>query len=73
MEYANAVCSRAIEINMALHQGEALGTITRGSQHYKFRTGELRDFIDLAKGAQDLGSRRLTAAQLAMEMREEEM
>lgn len=71
MEYANSVYSRAMEINMALLHGESNGAIVKNSQPYKFRTGELRSFIELAKGAQDLGSRRLTAAQMALEMREE--
>lgn len=70
MEYANAVYSRGMEINMALHHGETAGTIGKGSTYYKFRTGELRDFIDLAKGAVELGSRRVTAAQLAVELQE---
>ena len=71
MEYANACYSRAMEMNMLILRGETNGTILKGTAPYKFRTGELRTFIELAKGAMDLGSRRLTAAQLALEMREE--
>lgn len=73
MEYANSVYSRAMEINMHLLHGESSTppAIPKGSHFYKFRTGELRTFIELAKGAQELGSRRLTAAQMALEMREE--
>lgn len=62
MEVANAYYSRAKEIEMRLHEGERLGEIHKGSDLYRFRTGELRDFIELAKGAQELGSRRLTDA-----------
>lgn len=69
MEVANAYYSRALEIQMRLHEGERLGEVHRGSDLYRFRTGELRDFIELAKGAQDLGSRRLTAAQLEYQSR----
>jgi hypothetical protein len=71
MEYANSVYSRALEINMRLHEGETSGVIAKGTAPYKFRTGELRTFIELAKGAMELGSRRLTAAQLALDMKEE--
>jgi hypothetical protein len=60
MEVANAYFSRAKEMEMRLHEGERDGWVHKGSDLYRFRTGELRDFIDLAKAAQDLGSRRLT-------------
>lgn len=73
MEYANAVYSRAMEINMLLHNAESTGIVIRGSGPYKFRTGELADFIALSKSAAELGSRRLTYAQVLMEMREEYM
>ena len=73
MEYSNAVYSRAMEINMKLHEAETTGVVVKNSAPYKFRTGELRSFIDLAKGAMDLGSRRLTNAQLLFEMQEEMM
>ena len=43
----------------------------RGSPLYKFRTGELRSFLDLSKRAAELGSRRLTQEQLMFQMREE--
>lgn len=71
MEYANAVYSRACEINMLLHEAETTGVVIKNSAPYKFRTGELRSFIELSKGAMELGSRRLTAAQMQLEMREE--
>ena len=62
MEVANAYYSRAKEIEFRIHEGERLGEIQKGGDLYRFRTGELRDFIDLAKSAQELGSRRLTDA-----------
>lgn len=67
MEVADAYFARASELTMLLQEGEATGTITRGSAHYKFRTGELRTFAEMAKRAADLGSRRVTVEQLRFE------
>ena len=67
-EVADAYYARAAELTMLLQMGERKGTVLRGSSHYKFRTGELRTFMDLAKRAAELGSRRLTAEQLRFEM-----
>ncbi|QGJ92999.1 hypothetical protein SEA_KABOCHA_114 [Gordonia phage Kabocha] len=67
MEVADAYYARAAELTMLLQKAEREGTITRGSAHYKFRTGELRTFMDMAKRAADLGSRRLTDEQLSFE------
>ena len=64
MEVATAYYARAQEIDMLIHQGEREGSIIRGSALYKFRTGELRSFIDLAKRCAELGSRRLTQESL---------
>jgi hypothetical protein len=64
MEIANAYLSRAMELDMMIHAGERDRSIMRSSPYYKLRTGELRTFIDLAKRCQELGSRRLTEAQL---------
>jgi hypothetical protein len=44
----------------------------RGSALYKFRTGELRSFIELSKRASELGSRRLTQEQLLHDQRFED-
>jgi hypothetical protein len=44
----------------------------RGSPLYKFRTGELRSFIELSKKCAELGSRRLTQEQLLQQQRFEE-
>lgn len=67
MEVADSYFARASEMTMLLQQAEREGTITRGSAHYKFRTGELRTFMEMAKRAADLGSRRLTDEQLQLE------
>jgi hypothetical protein len=64
LEYANAVYSRAMELTMLLQRAESRGSVLKNSRPYKFRTGELRSFTDLAAKAIDLGSRRVTAAQM---------
>jgi hypothetical protein len=64
MEVASAYHARALEIQMLLHEGEREGRIAKGGALYKFRTGELRDFIEIAKYASELGSRRLSAETL---------
>lgn len=64
MEVASAYHARALEITMELQRAERDGTVLKGSAHYKFRTGELRTFTDMAKAAADLGSRRLSSEQL---------
>lgn len=68
MEVADAYFARASELTMLLQQAEREGAVTRGSAHYKFRTGELRTFMEMSKRAADLGSRRLTDEQLYWEM-----
>lgn len=68
MEVSDAYFARASEMTMLLQQAEREGTITKGSAHYKFRTGELRTFMELARRASELGSRRLTEEQLMWEM-----
>lgn len=68
-EVASGYYARAMEIQMLLHRAEQDGTVLRSSRAYKFRTGELRDFIDIAKNACELGSRRVTWAQISQEAR----
>lgn len=68
LEYANAVYSRAMELTMLLQRAEAAGVVVKGSKVYKFRTGELRTFVELAGRAVDLGSRRVTAAKMEYSM-----
>lgn len=63
-EISNAYYSRAREMEMQLHGLELEGHVLKGSGHYRFRTGELRSFIELAKQCYELGSRRITMAQM---------
>ena len=68
MEYANAVYSRAMELTMHLQRAESDGVILKGSKPYRFRTGELRTFCEMAAKAIELGSRRVTVAQLESDL-----
>lgn len=68
MEYSNAVYSRALELTMMIQRAETDGQVLKGSKYYKFRTGELRSFTELALRAIDLGSRRVTWAQMEYSM-----
>lgn len=70
LEYASAVHARALEINALIHQGELNGYISRGSAYYRFRTGELRDFTEMASKAADLGSRRITYLDMQSRLKE---
>ena len=69
LEVANAYYSRGMEISGLIKRMEASGIILKGSEMYKFRTGELRTFCEIAKGAVDLGSRRVTLAQMEADQR----
>jgi len=64
MEIADAYYARGCEMTMLIQHGEREGTVMKGSDYTRFRTGELRTFTDMAKRAADLGSRRLTMARL---------
>lgn len=66
-EVADAYYARAAELTMLLQKSEREGQIVKGSAHYKFRTGELRTFLELAKRSADLGSRRITYESLLLE------
>jgi hypothetical protein len=68
-EVATAYFARAQEIDAMIHAAEREGAIMKGSPLYKFRTGELRSFIELAKKCAELGSRRLTQEQLLASQR----
>lgn len=61
MELADVYGARAREMEMEIQDAEAQGVVLRGSKAYRFRTGMLRTFIELADHASSLGSRRLTA------------
>lgn len=67
MEVADAYFARAKEMTIHIHRMEADGEVKKGDPLYRFRTGELRDFMELAKEAADLGSRRLTKESLMFE------
>lgn len=69
MEVANAYFARASEIDMLIHKGERDGSILRGSPYYRFRTGELRSFLDLTKRSFELGSRLITVEQMRLNER----
>lgn len=69
-EIAAAYYERGKEIEMALHRAEREGKVKRGDPFYKLRTGELRSFLELAQSASELGSRRVTVAQMEQRMRE---
>jgi hypothetical protein len=69
MEVSAAYYARAKEIDMLIHWEEQNRRVIRGSPYYRFRTGQLRSFIEMAKMMADLGSRRLTAERLMYEAR----
>lgn len=68
-EAATAYYARAQEIDARIHAAEREGAVMRGSPLYRFRTGELRSFIELSKKCAELGSRRLTQEQLLAHQR----
>lgn len=67
-ELASAYYGRAKEIEMYILRAEREGVVKRGQPYYKFRTGELRSFIELAANAFEMGSRRMSAAKMQAEM-----
>lgn len=64
MEVSNAYFARACELDMLIHEGEREGDIFKGSDYYRFRTGELRSFLELTKRSFELGSRLVTVEQM---------
>lgn len=69
MEIASAYYARAMEIEMLIHTEEHAHRVVRGSPYYKFRTGQLRSFIEMARKMADLGSRRLSQETLLNDQR----
>lgn len=69
MEVSDAYLARGYEVEMMILAAERSKDIMRSSPYSKFRTGELRSFIELARKATDLGSRRLTMARLEHDMK----
>lgn len=64
MEVADAYYARAKDMEGMIHRMETDGVVVRGAKLYRFRTGELRSFLEMAKSAVELGSRRVTAAKM---------
>jgi hypothetical protein len=69
-EVAVAYYSRAKELELSIKEMENKGLIDKSSPIYKFRTGELSSFIDIAKEQTRLGSRRITVASMVLRERE---
>jgi hypothetical protein len=69
MEVATAYYARAQEMDARIHAAEREGVVMKASPLYKFRNGELRSFIELARKCADLGSRRLTQESLLADAR----
>jgi hypothetical protein len=67
MEVADAYFARGKEIEQKIYRAEAEGQVSKGSPFYRFRTGELRSFLELVKAAGELGSRRVTHAKMIQE------
>lgn len=59
-EVALAYYARATELEMLIHEYERVGSIVRGSDLNRIRTGALRSFIELIRKVVDAGSRMLT-------------
>lgn len=72
MEISNAYFARGCELDMLIHEGEREGDIFKGSDYYKFRTGELRSFLELTKRSFEMGSRLITVEQMRMNERLEQ-
>lgn len=71
MEFATAVLSRLNEMEYLIERAENdhIPGYNRGSQFQRFRTGELRAAQDTARKQLELGSRRLSYAQMIEGMR----
>jgi hypothetical protein len=70
MELAEAFHARGKEMEMEIHEAERMGSVLPKSGAYRFRTGKLRSFLELASKTIELGSRRVTYAQYLMRERE---
>jgi hypothetical protein len=64
MELVDAYHARAREIEMRIHTWEQEGRVAKQSPYYRFRTGQLRSFIEMCRMMIDMASRRITAAQM---------
>lgn len=66
-DVAVAVFARAKEIEMIIRRQEDDGLLAKGNSLTKFRSGELRYFLEMAGKCIDRGSREITEAQLVLE------
>lgn len=64
MEVGNAYFARLNELRILILQAERSGAVDKSSPYAKIRTGDLAIAADLAKRCTDVGSRRLSHAQL---------
>lgn len=62
MEVAEGYYSRACDLEQRILEGEAMGSIPKGSAYHTLRTQAIRSFKEMTKSAAELGSRRITAA-----------
>lgn len=62
-----AAFARAKEIEQLILRQELDGNLPKGSVLIRFRTTELRSFLEMAAKCVDRGSREITEAQLALE------
>lgn len=67
MELAEAYHARASEMEMVIFQAEQQGKVAKGSTAYRFRTSQLRTFLEMTRRMMDMGSRRITAVQMLMD------
>ena len=69
-ELSSAYLARAREIEIKLLERERENSLPPNDQLKRFRTGELRSFIELCKRSQDQGSRRITIALSELNLKE---
>ena len=69
-EVSSTYLARAKEIEIKLLERERSGSIASSDDLKKFRTGELRSFIELCKSGQNQGSRRITVALSELNLKE---
>ena len=69
-EVSSTYLARAKEVEIKLLERERNTKIESGDELKKFRTGELRSFIELCKSAQNQGSRRITVALSELNLKE---
>lgn len=69
MELGEAYHARATEMEMIILGAEQDGRVSKGDRAYRFRTGQLRSFIEMCRRTIDMGSRRITAMQMLSDER----